>query len=274
MLEQSWGQVVDELCDSHVPLPHVLNVGWAEGLSEGLEVGEEVIGIFVGFLEGDLLTGAFEGCFVGLLVGCLVGAFVGIDFLLILLRDLLQKRPDLRVVLMSATLNADSFAEYFNKVNNTNGECKHLSVPTQPRHPVDVFYLEDIMSMDNDVQVLARTLLQYHDEKLRIELEEAESEVAASLQLEKRSLDEDEGLLLDSDSDSDDSDGESEYVSSTSPASRVKALRRALSLRRNEDNPMQNSVEVAGDREAGGAVVKLISKLALRLGANEIASGR
>jgi hypothetical protein len=69
---------------------------------------------------------------------------VNTDFLMILLRDLLQKRPDLRVVLMSATLNADSFAEYFNKVNNTNtnGECKHLSVQTQPRHPVESFTLK------------------------------------------------------------------------------------------------------------------------------------
>lgn len=197
---------------------------------------------------------------------------INTDFLLILLRDLLKKCPELRVVLMSATLNASSFAEYFNKVNR-NGECKHLSVPTEPRHPVDVFYLEDIMSMDHDVQDLARTLLQYHDEKLRVELEEAESEVAASLQLEKRAHDEDEGLLLDCDSDSDDDDSKGEYVSPTSPASRVKALRRALSLRCDPDDSMPVEV-VAGDREAGGAIVQLVSKLALHLSRNEIASGR
>ncbi|CAI5975460.1 unnamed protein product [Closterium sp. NIES-65] len=37
------------------------------------------------------------------------------DFLLIILRDLLPRRPDLRLVLMSATINAELFSEYFNK---------------------------------------------------------------------------------------------------------------------------------------------------------------
>lgn len=35
------------------------------------------------------------------------------DFLLIILRDLLPRRPDLRVILMSATINADLFSKYF-----------------------------------------------------------------------------------------------------------------------------------------------------------------
>ena len=35
------------------------------------------------------------------------------DFLLIILRDLLHKRPDLRLILMSATLNAELFSAYF-----------------------------------------------------------------------------------------------------------------------------------------------------------------
>ncbi|KAK6944129.1 Helicase-associated domain [Dillenia turbinata] len=35
------------------------------------------------------------------------------DFLLIILRDLLPRRPDLRLVLMSATINADLFSKYF-----------------------------------------------------------------------------------------------------------------------------------------------------------------
>ena len=44
------------------------------------------------------------------------------DFLLIVLRDLLVMRPELRLVLMSATLNADLFASYFG-----------LSPPAPPR---------------------------------------------------------------------------------------------------------------------------------------------
>lgn len=35
------------------------------------------------------------------------------DFLLIILRDLLPRRPDLRLILMSATINADLFSKYF-----------------------------------------------------------------------------------------------------------------------------------------------------------------
>ena len=35
------------------------------------------------------------------------------DFLLIVLKDLLVQRRDLRLILMSATLNADLFSSYF-----------------------------------------------------------------------------------------------------------------------------------------------------------------
>lgn len=35
------------------------------------------------------------------------------DFLLIILRDLLPRRPDLHLILMSATINADLFSKYF-----------------------------------------------------------------------------------------------------------------------------------------------------------------
>jgi len=36
------------------------------------------------------------------------------DFLLIVLKEILPHRPDLRLVLMSATLNAELFSSYFN----------------------------------------------------------------------------------------------------------------------------------------------------------------
>jgi hypothetical protein len=39
--------------------------------------------------------------------------FTFTDFLLIVLKDLLPRRRDLRLVLMSATLNADLFSSYF-----------------------------------------------------------------------------------------------------------------------------------------------------------------
>jgi len=59
------------------------------------------------------------------------------DFLLILLRDLLKERPDLKVILMSATLNAEQFAQYFNGAFT-------LHIPGFT-FPVTEYYLEDII---------------------------------------------------------------------------------------------------------------------------------
>ena len=38
------------------------------------------------------------------------------DFLMIILKDLLMVRKDLKVILMSATLNAEMFSHYFGKL--------------------------------------------------------------------------------------------------------------------------------------------------------------
>ena len=43
---------------------------------------------------------------------------INTDFLLVLLRDLIKSRTDLRVVLMSATLDAESFSDYFSSDRN------------------------------------------------------------------------------------------------------------------------------------------------------------
>lgn len=59
------------------------------------------------------------------------------DFLLIVLRDLLPRRPDLRLVLMSATLNAAMFAAYF-------GDCPMLHIPGFT-YPVTELFLEDAL---------------------------------------------------------------------------------------------------------------------------------
>ena len=57
------------------------------------------------------------------------------DFLLIILKQLLPYRPNLKVVLMSATLNAPMFADYF-------GGCPCVSIPGRA-HPVKALFLED-----------------------------------------------------------------------------------------------------------------------------------
>ena len=61
------------------------------------------------------------------------------DFLLILLRELLPRHPEVRVVLMSATLHVDLFSQYF-------GGCPVVRVPGRT-HPVTNLYLEDALSL-------------------------------------------------------------------------------------------------------------------------------
>ncbi|XP_063894558.1 putative ATP-dependent RNA helicase DHX57 [Helicoverpa armigera] len=65
------------------------------------------------------------------------------DFLLLILRDLIKVRKDLTVILMSATLNADLFSDYFDKV-------PVLEIPGRT-FPVEQLFLEDIMEMTNYV---------------------------------------------------------------------------------------------------------------------------
>lgn len=59
------------------------------------------------------------------------------DFLLIILRDLLPRRPDLRLILMSATINADLFSKYF-------GNAPTIHIPGLT-FPVAEFFLEDLL---------------------------------------------------------------------------------------------------------------------------------
>ncbi|CAO3629564.1 unnamed protein product [Cunninghamella echinulata] len=59
------------------------------------------------------------------------------DFLLIILQSLCRLRPDLRIILMSATVNAERFSAYFEN-------CPVLSIPGRT-FPVHVQYLEDII---------------------------------------------------------------------------------------------------------------------------------
>lgn len=63
------------------------------------------------------------------------------DFLLIILRRLMQKRPDLKLVLMSATVDAQRFSSYI-------GGVPVLNIPGRT-FPVEVKYLEDAVEMTN-----------------------------------------------------------------------------------------------------------------------------
>uniref|UniRef100_A0A8C0MF79 ATP-dependent RNA helicase DHX29 n=3 Tax=Canis lupus TaxID=9612 RepID=A0A8C0MF79_CANLF len=59
------------------------------------------------------------------------------DFLLIILKEILQKRSDLHLILMSATVDSEKFSTYFT-------HCPILRISGRS-YPVEVFHLEDIV---------------------------------------------------------------------------------------------------------------------------------
>ncbi|KAJ3700747.1 hypothetical protein LUZ61_004452 [Rhynchospora tenuis] len=61
------------------------------------------------------------------------------DFLLIVLKELLVRRPEMRLILMSATLNAELFSSYF-----SGAPMIHVPGFT---YPVRTHYLEDVLEM-------------------------------------------------------------------------------------------------------------------------------
>ncbi|KAJ0022011.1 hypothetical protein NQD34_009501 [Periophthalmus magnuspinnatus] len=61
------------------------------------------------------------------------------DVLLVIVKELLTIRNDLKVILMSATLNAEKFSKYF-------GNCPMIHIPGLT-FPVEEFLLEDILEM-------------------------------------------------------------------------------------------------------------------------------
>ncbi|OCT79840.1 putative ATP-dependent RNA helicase DHX57 [Xenopus laevis] len=60
------------------------------------------------------------------------------DFLLLVLKDVMVHRPDLKIILMSATLNAELFSHYFQ-------DCPVLHIPGRT-FPVDQYFLEDAIA--------------------------------------------------------------------------------------------------------------------------------
>jgi HrpA-like RNA helicase len=198
---------------------------------------------------------------------------INTDFLLILLRDLLVQRPDLRVVLMSATMDAESFGNYF--AQGRANAVPVLSVPTQPRHPVEVIYLDELagdasgdLGFSRDLTSLADALLMHNDQLLNMELEEAMEERQAAGELEALARAEDEGELLQSDSDTDSDDAETALLQNN----RVEVLKRAVSMRRGESATKRPKVDK--DFDANDAIVSLTVKLAQHLGQELVEGGQ
>uniref|UniRef100_A0A8C5PP75 Putative ATP-dependent RNA helicase DHX57 n=1 Tax=Leptobrachium leishanense TaxID=445787 RepID=A0A8C5PP75_9ANUR len=60
------------------------------------------------------------------------------DFLLLILKDVIVQRPDIKIILMSATLNAELFSQYFHG-------CPVVNIPGRT-FPVDRYFLEDAIA--------------------------------------------------------------------------------------------------------------------------------
>jgi len=200
------------------------------------------------------------------------------DYLLILLRDLLTLRPELRVVLMSATLDADSFQEYFSL--GPDDSVPVMSVPAKPRHHVDVIHLEDISgegSMGNDIpsdiQDVAQSLLRLHDQRLQFELEEAVAEELATSRLN----------ASDGDDDINSSDSDSDNDELSQSSLRVKVLRRAVTLRRRSNakgdillpsNTIGRQQSRGDKKDIGEITTKLLAMMARYAAEVELGLGR
>ncbi|XP_039498488.1 putative ATP-dependent RNA helicase DHX57 [Drosophila santomea] len=92
------------------------------------------------------------------------------DFLLLILKNLLRERNDLKVILMSATLNAALFSDYF-------GGAPVLDIPGRT-FPVQQLFLEDIVEMSDFVMEYdtkyCRKLKKQEQDVLERELEYAD----------------------------------------------------------------------------------------------------
>ncbi|XP_053978482.1 putative ATP-dependent RNA helicase DHX57 [Hylaeus volcanicus] len=111
------------------------------------------------------------------------------DFLLMLLKELLRKRSNLKIILMSATLKAEAFSSYFR-------EAPILCIPGKT-FPVEQIFLEDIFERINYVleeNSKFTRKIKCDWEQLQIDLETAEVE-GASGAVVKESI-QDENLTL------------------------------------------------------------------------------
>ncbi|CAM6093452.1 unnamed protein product [Calypogeia fissa] len=79
------------------------------------------------------------------------------DFLLIVLKNLLSRRPDMRLILMSATLNAELFSSFFD-----GAPMMHIPGFT---YPVEPHFLEDILPMIGHVLTPWNQIDDYGEDK-------------------------------------------------------------------------------------------------------------
>ncbi|KNH05879.1 RNA editing associated helicase [Perkinsela sp. CCAP 1560/4] len=85
------------------------------------------------------------------------------DFLLILLRELIKKRKDLKIILMSATLQASTFADYFGGAAILEAEGGVF--------PVEMNFIEDVGKIAKDLNFYSPTLQAFGNDENIFELD-------------------------------------------------------------------------------------------------------
>eukprot|EP00039_Didymoeca_costata_P015899 m.276463 g.276463 ORF g.276463 m.276463 type:complete len:1391 (-) comp16301_c0_seq14:1310-5482(-) len=125
------------------------------------------------------------------------------DFLLLLMKDLIKSRPDLKLILMSATLDASEFSEYFNG-------ARIVEIPSAPRYPVKEVFLEDLpstfgatmgidvnMLMEQERQMLVDQIQELSTVSLAVPEQTTQEEKNCETEnKDDESLEDDEGKLL------------------------------------------------------------------------------
>ncbi|XP_076179426.1 dosage compensation regulator mle [Ptiloglossa arizonensis] len=102
--------------------------------------------------------GSIMFCTVGVLLKKLEGGLRGVshvivdeiherdvnsDFIMVVLRDMIHMYPELRIILMSATIDTTLFSNYFN-------DCPVIEIPGRA-YPVQQYFLEDCIQLTNFV---------------------------------------------------------------------------------------------------------------------------
>lgn len=105
--------------------------------------------------------GSIMFCTVGVLLRKLEGGLRGVshvivdeiherdvnsDFIMVVLRDMIHMYPDLRIILMSATIDTTLFSNYFNN-------CPVIEIPGRS-YPVQQYFLEDCIQLTNFIPPL------------------------------------------------------------------------------------------------------------------------
>ena len=135
------------------------------------------------------------------------------DLLLLLLRRVIAKNPKIRIVLMSATADADLFDDYFKNpseiaaVSGVSTTQVHIAGFT---HPVREYFLEDVFEMTGHTVGKGGPYAkrkQIKRVKSNAEVETLLAEKAAQRKAERAALGLDKGGSDDDDDDDDDDDG-------------------------------------------------------------------